>query len=183
MEQPNLTKLGKFLCLILRHKPEVIGITVDRHGWANVDELIRGVNRKYPFDRELLEEIVRTDAKQRYTFDEDGTKIRANQGHSLPVDLELAPLEPPPVLWHGSAERFRTSILEQGLLPQSRRQVHLSSDYETALTVGKRHGAPLVFQVQSGEMYRDGFLFYRAKNGVWLTDAVPPSYLLPASPD
>ena len=183
MEQPNLTKLGKFLCLIHRHKPEVIGITVDRHGWADVDELIRGVNRKYPFDRELLEEIVRTDAKQRYTFDEDGTKIRANQGHSLPVDLELAPLEPPPVLWHGSAERFRTSILEQGLLPQSRRQVHLSSDYETALTVGKRHGAPLVFQVQSGEMYRDGFLFYRAKNGVWLTDAVPPSYLLPASPD
>lgn len=183
MEQPNLTKLRKFLCLILRHKPEVIGITVDRHGWADVDELIRGVNRKYPFDRELLEEIVRTDAKQRYTFDEDGTKIRANQGHSLPVDLELAPLEPPPVLWHGSAERFRTSILEQGLLPQSRHQVHLSSDYETALTVGKRHGAPLVFQVQSGEMYRDGFLFYRAKNGVWLTDAVPPSYLLPASPD
>lgn len=138
VEQPNLTKLGKFLCLILRHKPEVIGITVDRHGWADVDELIRGVNRKYPFDRELLEEIVRTDAKQRYTFDEDGTKIRANQGHSLPVDLELAPLEPPPVLWHGSAERFRTSILEQGLLPQSRHQVHLSSDYETALPLSFR---------------------------------------------
>ena len=183
MEQQNLTRLGKFLCLILRHKPETVGITVDRRGWADVDELIRGVNKKYPFSRELLEEIVRTDAKQRYAFSEDGTKIRANQGHSLPVDLGLTPLDPPPVLWHGSARRFEASILEQGLLPQSRRQVHLSPDYETAVIVGRRHGEPIVFQVQCGEMRRDGFFFYRAENGVWLTDMVPPAYLIPVEPD
>lgn len=181
--EQNLTKLGKFLCLILRHRPETIGISLDRHGWADVDELIQGVGRKYAFSREVLEEIVRTDGKQRYSFSEDGTRIRANQGHSIPVDLELAPAEPPAVLWHGSARRFQASILEQGLLPQSRLQVHLSPDYATALAVGRRHGEPVVFQVQSGEMHRDGYLFYRAKNGVWLTDTVPPAYLLPAVPE
>jgi RNA:NAD 2''-phosphotransferase len=173
------TKESKFLSLILRHKPEEIGITLDEHGWADVEALIDGVNRtrKYTFDRKILEEIVSTDAKQRYSFSEDGTKIRANQGHSVPVDVELEELEPPEYLWHGTAGRFADSILAEGLKPMSRLYVHLSPDVDTARKVGVRHGKLYLFRVHTGEMARQGYTFYRSANGVWLTKHVPPQFL------
>ncbi|KAB7790053.1 RNA 2'-phosphotransferase [Bifidobacterium leontopitheci] len=174
----RLTHISKYMSLILRHKPEVVGITLDRHGWADMDALIAGIGREYPtFDRAMLEEIVRTDSKQRYSFSEDGTKIRANQGHSIPVDVELPETEPPQMLYHGTARRFTASINANGLLPQSRLYVHLSLDEQTAKKVGRRHGDPAVYLVDAARMRRDGHVFYRSVNGVWLTRTVPARYL------
>ena len=168
---------SKFISLILRHKPETIGITLDEHGWANVDELIAGVNRTYPLDMTELERIVAEDEKQRYSFNDDKTLIRANQGHSIPVDVELEIVKPPEMLYHGTGEKFTASIDVQGLIPKSRLYVHLSGDEDTARKVGQRHGKPVIYTVKSGEMYRDGVVFYRSVNGVWLTKAVPVKYL------
>lgn len=173
----NLTKIGRYLCLILRHKPETIGITLDKHGWANVKELIDGVSKTYPIDMDILEEIVRTDEKQRYSFNEDKTLIRANQGHSVPVDVELEEVEPPEYLYHGTGEKYIESIERDGLIPKSRMYVHLSADVETAINVGKRHGEPVIYLVDSGEMYRQGYKFYRSANGVWLVSDVPVEFL------
>lgn len=173
----DLTRTSRYLSLVLRHRPQEAGITLDGHGWANVDELIAGVSRKRLLTRELLEEIVRTDNKQRYSFNEDGTKIRANQGHSIPVDVELEEMAPPEYLWHGTGEKFVQSIEMNGLLPKSRLYVHLSPNYETAVSVGRRHGRPVVFQVNSGQMSADGFKFYLSANHVWLTKNVPARYL------
>ena len=173
----DLTRTGKYLSLILRHKPEAAGITLDEHGWANVEELIEGVRKSRPFDRAMLEEIVATDEKGRYSFNEDKTLIRANQGHSIPVDVELPAVEPPDVLYHGTGEKSVASIDTQGLLPRTRLYVHLSGDAETARKVGSRHGKPVVYEVLSGEMARAGITFYRSVNGVWLVKAVPPQYL------
>lgn len=173
----DLTRTSKYLSLILRHKPEAAGIKLDEHGWANVEELIEGIRRTRPFDREKLEEIVRTDAKGRYSFNEDRTQIRANQGHSIPVDVELPVADPPELLYHGTGEKSVASIDAQGLLPQTRLYVHLSSDAETARKVGSRHGKPVIYTVLSGEMVRAGIRFYRSVNGVWLVKAVPPQYL------
>lgn len=173
----SLIETSRFISLILRHKPETIGITLDEHGWANIDELISGVNTRYPLDITTLEEIVRTDDKQRYSFNEDRTLIRANQGHSISVDVELEETAPPQFLWHGTGEKYTQSIEAQGLLPKSRLYVHLSGDEATALKVGARHGKPVIYRVLSGAMYRDGFKFYRSVNGVWLTKAVRPIYL------
>ena len=173
----GLKETSKYMSLILRHKPETIGITLDEHGWANVDELIEGISRTNEFNMEILEEIVRTDEKQRYSFNEDKTLIRANQGHSIPVDVELDEVEPPEVLWHGSAEKFEASIDEQGLIPKSRLYVHLSKDRETAVKVGKRHGKPVLYIVKAGAMYKAGYKFYLSVNGVWLTKVVPVEYL------
>ena len=177
LENMSYDRLSRYLSLILRHHPEVIGISLDAHGWADVDELIAGIAQKKKFNREILEEIVRTDKKQRYSFSEDGAKIRANQGHSVQVDLELQPIEPPDLLWHGTAEKYADSIEKTGLKPGSRMYVHLSPDIETAVAVGKRHGRPIVYEVKSGQMHRDGFSFYRSVNGVWLTHNVPEVYL------
>lgn len=170
----SLTETSRFISLILRHKPETIGITLDEYGWANVDELLAGVNTRYPLDAETLEEIVSIDDKQRYSFNEDRTLIRANQGHSIPVDVELEEIEPPQFLWHGTGEKYTQSIEVQGLLPKSRLYVHLSGDEATAHKVGARHSNPVIYRVLSGTMHRDGFKFYRSVNGVWLTKAVPP---------
>lgn len=141
----NLKETSKFISLILRHKPETIGISLDEHGWADVDELIAGISRTHELDRDILEEIVRTDDKQRYSFNEDKTLIRANQGHSIPVDVELDEVKPPEELWHGTGEKYVLSIDRQGLLPKSRLYVHLSKDEETAVKVGKRHGKPVLY--------------------------------------
>ena len=173
----DLTRTSKYLSLILRHKPEAAGITLDEHGWADVEELIEGIRKSRPFDREMLEEIVRTDEKRRYSFNEDGTLIRANQGHSIPVDVELPVVEPPEYLYHGTGEKSVTSIDAQGLLPRTRLYVHLSGDAETARKVGGRHGKPVIYTVLSGEMARAGVTFYCSVNGVWLVKAVPPQYL------
>lgn len=173
----DLVKTGRYLCLLLRHKPEAAGLTLDEHGWADVDELIQAVSKTRPLNRELLEEIVRTDDKNRYSYNQDHTKIRANQGHSIPVDVELPKAEPPEYLWHGTGKKFVESIDAEGLLPRSRLYVHLSKDEETAAAVGKRHGSPVVYRVCSGQMARDGYGFYLSVNGVWLTKRVPAAYL------
>lgn len=175
----DLKKTSVFISLILRHKPEVIGITLDCHGWAKVDELIEGINAsgKYSIDMSMLEEIVRTDNKQRYSFNEDRTKIRANQGHSVNVDVELKEAVPPEILYHGTGEKYVASINAEGLKPKSRLYVHLSKDAETAVTVGSRHGKPIVYTVASGEMYRQGYTFYLSENGVWLTKNIPVEFI------
>lgn len=173
----NLKSTSKYLSLILRHKPEAIGITLDEHGWANVDELIAGMAKTHACNRDILEEIVRTDDKQRYSFNEDKTLIRANQGHSIPVDVELEEVVPPEELWHGTGEKYVKSIDGQGLIPKGRLYVHLSKDKDTAVKVGGRHGKPVLYIVKAGDMSRDGFPFYLSKNGVWLTKKVPVKYL------
>lgn len=173
----NLTKLSVYLSRILRHQPELIGIQLDEHGWAEVDKLIEGIARDREFNMDILEEIVRTDDKQRYSFNEDKTLIRANQGHSIPVDVELKQVIPPEFLWHGTGEKYVSSIDEMGLIRKSRLYVHLSKDAQTAKTVGARHGKPVLYRVKTGEMARDGYLFYLSENNVWLTKQVPVRYL------
>jgi len=174
----SLNDISKYIALILRHKPETIGISLDEHGWADVDELIKGISKTYEFDMGMLEEIVATDNKQRYSFNEDHTLIRANQGHSVPVDVELEEVEPPETLFHGTGEKYTASIDEQGLISKSRLYVHLSADRETAVKVGQRHGKPVVYVVKSGEMHKDGYVFFRSVNGVWLTKEVPVKFLI-----
>ena len=173
----NLNEISKFISLILRHKPEVIGISLDEHGWANVDELICGIAKNQTFTMELLEKIVETDNKNRYSFNEDKTLIRANQGHSIPVDVELKEVQPPEILWHGTGEKYVKSIDRQGLIPKSRLYVHLSKDENTAINVGQRHGIPVLYIVKAGDMYRAGFKFFLSENGVYLTKKVPIQYL------
>lgn len=171
--------LSKFISLILRHKPEVIGISLDEHGYADVQELIEGINKQnYSIDFKSLKEIVDTDNKQRYSFNEDFTKIRANQGHSIKVDVELEKTIPPTYLYHGTATRFEDSIKKSGLKPMSRMYVHLSKNEETAYKVGKRHGKPKIFKIDAYRMWKDGYIFYISKNGVYLTKSVPAKYLV-----
>lgn len=173
----SLESTSKFLSLILRHKPEVIGITLDEHGWADVSKLIEGISKKHPFDMKTLEKIVAEDSKQRYSFNKDKTLIRANQGHSIPVDVELEKKYPPNVLWHGTGEKYAELIDKQGLLPKSRLYVHLSGDYDTAVKVGSRHGKPIVYEVNAAQMQQDGYDFFQSVNGVWLIKTVPVKYL------
>ena len=173
----DLTKTSRYISLILRHKPEVIGITLDEHGWADVQQLIAGVSKTNPINMGILEEIVRTDDKQRYSFNEDKTLIRANQGHSIPVDVELPERTPPAILYHGTGEKYVPYIDQDGLIPKSRLYVHLTDKYDTAVTVGKRHGRPVVYEIDSAKMMEDGFIFYLSVNGVWLTKRVPVKYL------
>jgi putative RNA 2'-phosphotransferase len=173
------TQTSKFLSLVLRHRPEQIGIALDPHGWVDVDALLDACARHgRPISRELLDEIVATSDKQRFAFNDDGRQIRANQGHSVEVDLELAPVEPPEVLYQGTVARFLPSIRREGLRRMKRHHVHLSDSRETALAVGRRRGEPVLLAIESGRMHRDGHAFYLAANGVWLTDAVPPEYLV-----
>lgn len=177
----NLKKTSQFLSLILRHKPEVIGITLDEHGWANVDELVAGISKTpefKEFDYITLDKIVESDEKQRYSYNEDQTLIRANQGHSIPVDVELEKVVPPVWLYHGTGAKYKESIDKQGLIPKSRLYVHLSPDFKTAIEVGKRHGDPIVYAVFSEKMHQDGYEFFKSVNGVWLTKSVPPQYLV-----
>lgn len=179
-EERRLERLSKFISMILRHKPQVIGITLDEHGWADIDELIKGINEtgeEVEFSKDTLEKIVKTDKKQRYSFSQDKTLIRANQGHSIPVDVELEKKEPPKVLYHGTGVKSVKAIQEQGLLPMERLYVHLSTDVETATNVGKRHGTPVIFQVNAEQMQKDGYDFFQSVNDVWLTKEVPTKYL------
>lgn len=179
MEQ-NLTKLSKFLSLILRHNPSAVGIEIEHDGaWADTEKLISAINTGsgYMIDMETLEKIVAEDEKQRYSFNEDKSRIRANQGHSIDVDMGFTEKVPPEILYHGTAERFVPSILSEGLKKGQRQYVHLSKDVETASKVGIRHGTLHIFRVLTGEMYRQGYKFYCSSNGVWLTGHVPPEFL------
>jgi len=175
----NPDKTSIFISLILRHKPETIGIKLDQHGWANVDELINKINTtgKYHIDTKTLNQIVDTDTKQRYSFNHDGTLIRANQGHSIDVDVELKKAKPPEILYHGTGEKYTDSIMRQGLISKNRLYVHLSTNITTAKTVGKRHGESVVFRIKTKNMYADGYAFYLSSNGIWLTHNVPTEYL------
>lgn len=177
MDKKEMTRTSKFISLILRHKPGAIKL--DPHGWADVSELIEGINRtgEYSLDMPKLEEIVRADEKQRYSFNEDKTKIRANQGHSINVDVELKEAVPPDLLYHGTGEKSVQAINAEGLKHMRRLYVHLSKDYDTAIKVGSRHGRPFVYKVHTGDMYKDGYVFYLSENGVWLTKSVPAKYL------
>jgi len=178
MTEQDKKRIGKFLSLVLRHQPEIIDIELDEQGWANVQELIDKCKKhRYHFSMNDLIEIVETNDKQRYSFNEKRSKIRANQGHSINIDLDLEAVEPPEFLYHGTATRFLSSIMEQGIIKGSRQHVHLSKDKETATKVGSRHGKPIILTIMSGQMYRNGIFFYQSDNGVWLTDYIDTKYI------
>jgi len=179
MSSNEKMKISKFLSLVLRHNPTAANITLDVHGWADVNELLEGMNRENRTSVTLddLKDVVASNDKQRFMFNEDCTKIRANQGHSVKVDVELKEVQPPEYLYHGTVERFIGSIKTDGLRPQSRLHVHLSSDEETAVKVGIRRGKPVILTVNAGKMSADGYIFYLSENGVWLTEHVPTEYL------
>lgn len=175
----RLTSLSKFLSLVLRHKPEEIGLELDSEGWARIEQLIDLANISgTPLTLDTVLEIVATSDKKRFALSPDGKFIRASQGHSVAINLNLTTQEPPPTLFHGTATRFADSIQANGLLPGSRQHVHLSLTETTAIDVGSRHGKPLVIVVSASEMHRDGYEFYLSDNGVWLTSHVPPCYLM-----
>ncbi|EJX2602088.1 RNA 2'-phosphotransferase [Clostridioides difficile] len=171
-------KLSIFISLILRHKPETIGIKLDDYGYADVNELIEKINNTgRNINIEILEQIVKEDNKQRYSFNEDRSKIRANQGHSINIDVELKELEPPEYLYHGTATRFLDNIKNEGIIKQSRLYVHLSRDIDTAIKVGKRHGTPVILKINTGKMYENGYKFYLSENNVWLCEYIPFKYV------
>jgi putative RNA 2'-phosphotransferase len=172
------TQISKFLSLVLRHKPETIGIGLDQNGWTNVDELIAKANNYgIKLDKKILNHIVETNAKKRFVFNENFEKIRASQGHSVDIELGYINQKPPEMLYHGTGEKSVQSILEAGLEKRGRQHVHLSGDIETAVKVGQRHGKPVVFKILAEKMYLDKFEFFLSDNGVWLTENVPAKYL------
>lgn len=174
----DLVKMGKYISLILRHKPELINLKIDEHGWANVDDLLKGINNSGRYiSKEILDIIVNTNNKKRYQYNNDHTKIRANQGHSIKVDVELQEKVPPNILYHGTAQKYLDKIRESGIRKMNRLYVHLSKDIETAINVGKRHGQPIVLVINTEAMIKDGFKFYYSNNGVWLCDDIDYSYV------
>lgn len=177
MAEARYVRASKMLACALRHKPGEFGIELDAHGWAQVGSLVRGMKGKAEFSSDILEHIVATDPKGRYEFDAHHTRVRARQGHSVPVDVELERREPPAVLYHGTATRRLDKIMREGLKPMSRLYVHLSPDQQTALKVGSRHGEPAVLKVDAAAMAAEGREFYLSRNGVWLTGPVGPRFL------
>ncbi|GAB4187235.1 MAG: RNA 2'-phosphotransferase [Coleofasciculaceae cyanobacterium] len=180
MNNSRLVKISKYLSKYLRHKPEQIGLQLAPGGWVAVDELLNACKQhSFPINRSELNQVVANNDKQRFSFDPTGTLIRANQGHSVEVDLQLEPAIPPDVLYHGTGHGAVEAILRDGLRKMSRHHVHLSTEISTAQKVGERHGRPVVFTVNAAAMYEEGYTFYCSENGVWLVDRVPPEYLQP----
>ncbi len=178
MNNSRLVKISKYLSKHLRHTPERIGITLASGGWVSVDELLAACKQhSFPINRLELNEVVAKNDKQRFSFDSTHTLIRANQGHSVEVDLHLEPTIPPDVLYHGTGHGAVEVILSEGLCKMSRHHVHLSSDIATAKKVGIRHGRPVIFKINAAVMHQEGYSFYCSANGVWLVDHVPPQYL------
>jgi putative RNA 2'-phosphotransferase len=178
MRRNPIVTTSKVLSYVLRHRPDSIGLALDAHGWADVGELLACLAAHgKAIDRGLLERVVADNDKQRFALSEDGSRIRASQGHSVAVDLQLREAEPPAVLYHGTASRFLKSILAGGLRAGARHHVHLSADLQTAMRVGARHGFPAVLLVDAARMRADGIVFYQSDNGVWLTSDVKPAYL------
>ncbi|MCO7226738.1 RNA 2'-phosphotransferase [Pleionea sp. CnH1-48] len=174
----NDVQLSKFLSLLLRHKPETIGLNLDVNGWANIDELIElSEKRGKHYSHDIIRHIVETNDKKRFIISDDGMRIRANQGHSINVDVELKAMTPPERLYHGTATRFLKNIMAQGLMSGSRQHVHLSADLVTAKKVGMRHGVPVILEVDTLAMADDGMIFFCSENNVWLTEHVKPRYL------
>lgn len=177
-DEKQLTQISKFLSLVLRHKPESIGIELDSKGWTEIEILIEKANAQgIIFDKETLHYIVETNSKKRFAFNENQDKIRASQGHSIEIELGYTNQKPPKILFHGTSEKSLQSILNSGLEKRNRQHVHLSIDIETATMVGQRHGKPVILEVSAEEMYKNNFIFYISENGVWLTDNVPTKYL------
>ena len=172
-------RISKFLSLILRHSPEKIHLNMDKNGWVYINELIENANRykNMALTVELIKTIVETNDKKRFIISEDGKKIRANQGHSIAVDLELENQIPPDILYHGTATRYIDSIMKNGLKPMSRQYIHLSRTEEIALGVGKRHGKPIILYIDAKKMNEEGYRFYLSENKVWLVEKVPIKYI------
>jgi len=176
--EKQLTDISKFLSLILRHEPATIGIALDEYGWVDVNTLIEKSNEYgVKFDMKILCEVVNTNSKKRFAFNETADKIRASQGHSVDIELGYINQRPPEILYHGTSEDAIQSILSKGLEKGNRNHVHLSANRDTAFRVGQRHGKPFVFKVFAAQMYQDNFNFYLSDNGVWLTNGVPIKYL------
>lgn len=174
----DLVRSSKFLSLVLRHQPEAAGIQLDAQGWCDIDDLLQGVAQHHaPMSKETLMEVVATNEKKRFAISDCGQRIRASQGHSIDVSLGLQAVTPPATLYHGTASRFLDSILQNGLQKQSRQHVHLSASLDTAISVGSRHGKPVVLTINCQAMQAAGHAFYCSENGVWLTDSVPAAYL------
>ena len=174
----NVKHKSRLLSLILRHRPELAGLILGPGGWVKTDALLEGLNSiNRPMDRATLEHIVNTNDKKRFTLSEDGTRIRAAQGHTVNIDLGLSPIKPPDVLYHGTATRFLQAIWREGLKPMKRDHVHLSADVDTASKVGMRHGKIAILKVDAGGLYSAGQEFYQADNGVWLTGPIAPIWL------
>ena len=181
MDVASLKALSKYLSFHLRHQPEAIGLTLEPGGWISIEALLsasaRHSNLPVPLTRAILKTVVATNDKQRFSISPDGQRIRANQGHSIPIDLQLTPQTPPAVLYHGTAEPALSAIQGSGLKKMARHHVHLSADTDIAKAVGSRHGRPVIFEVVAATMHHDGFSFYCSDNGVWLVDHVPGKYL------
>jgi putative RNA 2'-phosphotransferase len=171
-------RISKFLSLVLRHQPEKVGLALDKAGWVSVAKLLHALEvHGLNVTLEELQEVVRTNDKQRFSFSSDETLIRASQGHSVKVELGGEPKSPPAILYHGTAERFLSSIRQQGLVKGSRQHLHLSEQRETAIEVGRRYGKPVVLRIASERMHTDGYMFFVSDNGVWLTEHVPVEYI------
>lgn len=178
IDKERTKRISKYLSLVLRHDPAAAGVTLDVEGWVGVDELLAAAARHdFHFTFAELEEVVRTSDKQRFALDAGEKRIRANQGHSVSVELGLTPEAPPAVLYHGTSERFLESIMATGLEKRSRQHVHLSPDVATATRVGSRRGKPIILKIDAANMHSAGFTFFRSANGVWLTEQVPPEYI------
>ena len=183
VDKKHHAKLSKFLSLVLRHQPELIGIDLDAHGWTGVDKLLAQMKAHgKQIDFEALELILETNNKKRFSFNEDKTQIRANQGHSIDVDLGYTAKTPPSTLYHGTGKKHVDSIYQSGIQKRNRHHVHLSKDIATAVSVGQRHGKPVVFEILTQEMIGEGFEFYESENGVWLTDEVPTRFIRKLEP-
>jgi putative RNA 2'-phosphotransferase len=184
ISEKETTHISKLLSLVLRHKPDTIGIELDENGWTDVAVMINKINQTgLHIDFEILKHVVDTNPKKRFAFNATFDKIRANQGHSVDVELGYVAQQPPAVLYHGTSTRVVDAILKNGLEKMDRHHVHLSTDIETALKVGQRHGKPFIFAIRADEMFQKKYEFYRADNGVWLTDHVPANFLVPVKQD
>ncbi|HEX2630750.1 MAG TPA: RNA 2'-phosphotransferase [Chitinophagaceae bacterium] len=178
LSEKETKRLSKFLSLLLRHQPEAIGLVLDEQGWVNTDDLINKIAKQNPgFNLVALQHIVQTNAKQRFRFSDDGSKIRASQGHSIEVELNYEEKQPPALLYHGTAEKNISSILAEGLHKRQRHHVHLSADTETSVKVGQRHGKPIVLIIDAAAMFAAQHVFYQSDNGVWLTESVPSQFI------
>ncbi len=175
---PDLVRTSRFLSFVLRHEPKRIGLALDANGWADIGELIEKAGAHgMALTRELIAEVVATSDKQRFAIDATGARIRANQGHSVDIDLDLEPRVPPETLFHGTGEKSVAAIRIEGLKRRERQHVHLSPDEQTAIRVGQRHGKPVVLRIAAARMRERGHAFFLSTNGVWLTDCVPAEFI------
>jgi len=177
--ESKLVRISKFLSLVLRHRPETIGISLDTEGWADVEELVKkAFEAGVILDRPILRQVVEHGEKKRFSFNDDGTKIRANYGHSIPIVLKDESAEPPEFLYHGTAMQFLESVRYEGLKPGTRQYVHLVDDEQKAIEVGRRHGEPVLITIQARLMHEKGFEFFKMESGIWLTKNVPTAYMV-----